>query len=76
MIAGITVNGKHSFYDFGLRMLTRSIDTPQKDVIKERVPYSSVTYDFSAIFGESYGERTTSYKFEYLCTHARRAQNK
>ena len=67
MIKGITVNGKHSYYSFGLRMLKRSIGSPPKDDHTERVPYSSVTYDFDSIFGgSSYGERTLTYKFELM----------
>lgn len=67
MIKGITVNGKHSYYTYGLRMLERKIGSPPKDDHTERVPYSSVTYDFDSIFGSSsYGERTLTYKFELM----------
>jgi hypothetical protein len=51
MIKGITVNGSHSYYNFGLRMLKRSIGSPPKDEHLERVPYSNVTYDFDELFG-------------------------
>lgn len=67
MIKGITVNGKHSYYTYGLRMLERKIGSPPKDDHTERVPYSSVTYDFDSIFGgSSYGERLLTYKFEFV----------
>jgi hypothetical protein len=67
MIKGITVNGKHSYYNFGLRLLKRTIGTAPKDDHTERVPYSNVTHDFSRIYGDpSYGERTLTYTFEFM----------
>ncbi|MCM1008838.1 MAG: dockerin type I domain-containing protein [Ruminococcus flavefaciens] len=76
-IEGITVNGVHSYYRHGLRILKRSASAAPKDDYTERVPFSSVTYDFGSVCGrQSYGERTLSYKFELLCFHKRRAQEK
>jgi hypothetical protein rflaF_05884 len=76
-IEGITVNGVHSYYRHGLRILKRSVSAAPKDDYTERVPFSSVTYDFGSVCGrQSYGERTLSYKFELLCFHKRRAQEK
>lgn len=76
-IEGITVNGVHSYYRHGLRLLKRSVSTAPKDDYTERVPFSSVTYDFGSVCGkQSYGERTLTYKFELLCFHKRRAQEK
>ncbi len=67
MIKGITVNGLHSYQRFGLRMLSRNIGAAAKDEYTERVPFSSVTHDFSRICGEpSFGERTLTYTFEFL----------
>lgn len=67
MIKGISVNGKHSYYTFNLRMLSRSVGSPPKDDHTERVPFSNVTYDFDSIFGKSsYGERTLKYQFEFI----------
>lgn len=76
MIAGISVNGHHSYYQHRLRMLSRDIGSPPKDDHTERVPYSNITYDFDEILGtSSYGERTLSYTFECLCTNRRKAQD-
>ena len=61
---GIMISHKHSFYDYGIKMVERKIGQPQKDDHTERVPYSNITYDFDLINGKSsYGERTISYKF-------------
>ena len=76
-IEGITVNGVHSYYRHGLRLLKRSVGSAPKDDCTERVPFSSVTYDFGSVCGrQSYGERTLNYKFELLCFHKKRAQDK
>lgn len=76
-IEGITVNGAHSYYRHGLRMLKRSASAAPKDDYTERVPFSSVTYDFGSVCGQqSYGERTLTYKFELFCFHKKRAQDK
>lgn len=67
MNKGITLNGLHSYMRFGLKMLKRNIGSAPKDDYTERVPFSSVTHDFSRIYGDpSYGERTLSYTFEYM----------
>lgn len=77
MIKGISVNGKHSYHSYGLRMLKRDIGSAPKDDHTERVPYSSVTYDFDSIYGQpSYGERTLSYQFEFLDFHIGKAEDK
>lgn len=77
MIAGIKVNGQHSYAQHGLRMLTAEIGSPPKDDHTERVPYSNVTHDFDTILGlSSYGERKLIYTFEFLCMQRHRAQDK
>lgn len=77
MIAGIKVNGQHSYTQHGLRMLDAEIGSPTRDNHTERVPYSNVTYDFDDILGlASFGERKLTYVFEFLCMHPRRAQDK
>lgn len=76
MIKGIFVNGCHSYYSFGLRMLKRSVGSPPKDEHLERVPYSSITYDFDELFGNSsYGERQLTYQFDMIQRHDRRAED-
>ena len=76
MKAGISVNGKHTYHSFGLRMLRRSIGSAPKDDHTARVPYSNVTYDFDSILGRSYGERPLSYKFEFICFNVRHARDR
>ncbi len=66
MVKGITVNGKHSYYSYGLRMLRRSVGPPPKDSHTVRVPYSNVTYDFDQVVGSSYGERQLTYRFDFI----------
>lgn len=67
MIKGISVDGRHSYYRYGLRMLKRSVGSPPKDEHLERVPYSNITYDFDSLFGNSsYGERQLTYQFEMI----------
>lgn len=73
---GIFVNGKDSYLRFGLRILKRSIGSAKKDDHTERVPYSSVTHDFDAVLGKSYGERTLTYELEMLCRNIRQAESK
>lgn len=64
---GIYVGGKHSYRDFDLYIAARHNDIPEKDSIKERVPYSNKTYDFSRIGGgDTYGDRVLSYTFDIV----------
>ena len=70
------INDAHSYYRHELRMVKRSIGTPPKDEHTERVPYSSVTYDFDEVLGSSYGERTLTYQLEFLCFHREIAAKK
>lgn len=76
MIAGIMVNNAHSYRRHELRMLKRSIGSPPKDDHTERVPFSSVTYDFDEVMGSSFGERNITYQFEFLCFHREKAVEK
>lgn len=60
----------------GLQMLSRNIGDPPKDDRTERVPYSSATYDFDALYGTpSYGERTIVYKFDVIEKERRKAEH-
>lgn len=49
-----------------LHLVSREIGEPTKDDRTERVPYSSVTYNFDDLCGTSYGERTLKYEYELL----------
>ena len=64
LINGITWKGLHSQLDFGATITERQLQMPEKDRITDRVPYSSITYDFTSLYGTaSYAERTLQYKF-------------
>ena len=64
-VDGITLNDKHSYDDFGLRIISRDIDSPAKKKIKASVPFMNGDYDFSLIYGDQvYENRTLTYKFD------------
>jgi hypothetical protein len=67
MLDQIIIGNKASYEDFDASVAERTISTPQKKSIKETIPFSNVTYDFSAINGEVYWEeRELKYVFEIL----------
>lgn len=67
MFDQILINGIGSYDQFGASVSERTISPPKKKSIKETVPYSNETYDFSGINGELYWEeRTLTYVFEIL----------
>lgn len=77
MIDQLIINGIGSLDDFGASVKERSISPPKKKRIKETVPYSNTTYDFSKINGELYWEeRTLEYVFEMLATSAEELEEK
>lgn len=62
---GITINGKHSYYDFGLYVADRNIGIPAKKVIKKTIPYMNGAYDFTMLNGvPAYEERQITYGFD------------
>lgn len=69
MIDQLIIGQKASFDDFGASVATRKIFAPPKKEIKETVPFSNVTYDFSAINGEVFwGERELQYSCEIIAS--------
>lgn len=67
MLDQIIIGEKGSFDDFGASVAGRTISAPTKKEIKETVPFSNVTYDFSAINGEVYwNERDLQYTLEII----------
>lgn len=65
----LIIGDKASFDDFEASLATRNIGMPKKKSIKETVPFSNVTYDFSRINGELYWEdRPLEYVFEILAS--------
>ena len=65
MLDQLIIGEKASYDDFGASVAYRTIEQPKKKEIKETIPFSNVTYDFSAINGEVYwNERKLEYVFE------------
>ena len=61
---GFEFNGKHSYKDFGLKIVSKEIGNPEANLIFEEVPYMNGSYDFSVLYDEiSYKERTLQYEF-------------
>lgn len=64
---GITINGKHSYTDFGLYLADRDVTLPEMQPVRATIPYMSGYYDFSALYGGPYyGSRTLTYTFDLL----------
>ena len=66
MLDQLIINGVSSL-DYGASVAERKISKPTKKSIKETVPHSNATYDFSAINGELYwNERILEYALEVM----------
>lgn len=67
MFDQLIIGNTKSLDDFGASVAARVIKPPKKKSIKETVPFSNVTYDFSAINGEIYWEeRELQYQLEMI----------
>jgi hypothetical protein len=67
MIDQLIIGNTKSYDTFGASVAERKIHPPKKKTIKETVPFSNKTHDFSAIDGEVYWEdRILEYVFEIL----------
>ena len=65
MLDQLRIGDAYSYDQFYASVMKRSISAPKKKVIKDTVPFSNLTYDFSAIDGEIYWEeRNLDYIFE------------
>lgn len=63
MFDQLRIGDKYSYDDFLASVAERKIGKPKKKVIKETVPHSNKTYDFSKINGEIYWEER---ELEYI----------
>ena len=63
MLDQLRIGDKYSYDDFLASVAERKIGKPKKKAIKETVPYSNKTYDFSKINGEIYWEER---ELEYI----------
>jgi hypothetical protein len=65
MIDQLRIGNRYSYDEFEASVSTRKIGSPTKKSIKDTVPFSNITHDFSKINGEIYwGERSLEYVFE------------
>lgn len=56
MIDQLQIGNKYSYDDFEANVKERVIGSPKKKTVKDTVPFSNITYDFSKIDGELYWE--------------------
>ena len=65
--SGITKDGKHSFLDFGLTVVSRTYTPAQKKKITAEMPYMCGSYDFSTIGGlaQAYTDEQYTYIFVF-----------
>jgi hypothetical protein len=67
MVDQIKIGDINSYDKFKASLSARRIKSPKKKAIRETVPFSNITYDFSAIHGELYWEeREIEYVFEMI----------
>ncbi len=67
MIDQLIIGDKASFDDFGASVAKRTRKPPKKKSIKETVPFSNITHDFTKINGEIYWEEQAhEYIFEMV----------
>lgn len=67
LIDQVFIGSTGSYYEFDATVAERKDVKPKKKSIKETVPFSNVTHDFSAINGEVYWEeRSLEYVFELM----------
>lgn len=77
MIDQLTINGVGSYDEYDANVKERTIGAPKKKVIKETVPFSNETYDFSAINGEAYWEeRSLEYILEMTASSPEELEEK
>lgn len=77
MIDQLTIGNTYSYDDFEASVKERTISAPKKKIIKETVPFSNETYDFSEINGEIYWEeRTLKYVFEIMANSPEELEEK
>lgn len=77
MFDQLIIGDIHSYDDFDATVAERKVGKPKKKIVKDSVPYSNVTHDFSAINGEIYWEeRELEYVFEIIADSAEELEEK
>lgn len=59
----IIFDGKNSLTDFGVVVQSASIGLPSKTKNRVQIPNTNIYYDYAALFGDVYAERTLEYVF-------------
>lgn len=66
-VPGFKKGNKHSFEDFGLRIISREMDPPDEIEITESVPGMHGEYDYSSVYGgPTYPMRTIVYYCDFI----------
>lgn len=77
MLDQLVIGGNASLDDYSASVAERTISQPKKKEIKKTIPFSNVTYDFSAINGELYWEeRELKYVFEITADTPQKLEEK
>ena len=77
MLDQLQIGDLRSYDDFEASVKERTIKAPKKKSIKETVPFSNKTYDFSKINGEIYWEeRNLEYIFEITADNVESLEEK
>lgn len=67
MNKGFKINNKHTLFDFGAKLKTRTISLPAEKQITNSVPYMNGNYNFSRILGKAcYENRELTYVFLFV----------
>lgn len=71
---GLSINGKHTFQNMGMKMLDYEISTPEPIIIKVEVPGLDGALDFSEYSGEiRYKERELKASFDFYEPDSKKA---
>lgn len=63
---GVTINGKHTFRDYGLRMKSYTLPMPEAKVSKIEIPYSDGALDQTEITGQVFYKDRDGVVFEFV----------
>lgn len=65
--SGINYLDQHSYRDLGLTISARDVGAPNKAKVKQTLPFSNKTYDFSHLYGaQVFEERQMTYTFDLM----------
>lgn len=65
--SGIWFLDQHSYRDLGVTISARDVGAPNKVKVKQTLPFSNTTYDFSHLYGaQVFEERQMTYTFDIM----------